>query len=95
MSASYPAGLLRPLPIPQDTWIDLSIDFIKSLPISNGFLVIMVVVDRLFKYSHFMPLKHPFTAVTVAIIFFDNVFNLYGMPLSIDTDQGSIFVSYF
>jgi hypothetical protein len=41
-------------------------DFIEGLPKSNVFSVIMVVVDKLTKYAHFVPLKHPFLAPQVA-----------------------------
>lgn len=79
----------------EDTWNDLSMDFIKGLPLSIGFSVILVVVDQIFKYPHFMALKHPFTAIIVAQKFFDNVFKLHGMPTSIVSDRGSIFLSHF
>lgn len=62
-------GLLQPLPIPTQPWHDLTMDFINGLPASDGYEVIMVVVDRFTKYAHFVPLHHPYTATTVARAF--------------------------
>jgi hypothetical protein len=58
-----------------------------------GFSVILVVVDRLSKYAHFFPLKHPYSAHQVAQVIFDNVCKLHGMPLSIVSDK--VFASGF
>ena len=44
--------LLQPLSIPSQHWEDISMDFITSLPKSEGKSVIMVVVDILAKYTH-------------------------------------------
>jgi hypothetical protein len=60
------ARLLQPLPIPEQSWIDLFMNFIEGLPSSNGYSVILAVVDRLTKYSHFFVVKHPFSAATIA-----------------------------
>ena len=55
-------------------------DFITSLPKSEGKSVIMVVVDRLTKYTHFCVLSHPFKASTIATTFMETIQKLHGNP---------------
>ena len=93
--ALSPLGLLQPLPIPHQIWDNLTMDFIEGLPKSNGYDAILVVVDRLSKYAHFSPLKHPFTAKTVVALFVKDIVRLHDIPRTIISDRDKVFLSHF
>lgn len=90
-----PAGLLQPIAIPNRTWEVVSMDFIEGLPSAQGKNVILVVVDKLSKYAHFLPLKHPYTAASVAGVYLSAVYKLHGMPVAIISDRDPVFTSLF
>lgn len=92
---ALPAGLLQPLPIPSQVWEDVAMDFITGLPNSFGYTTIMVVIDRLTKYAHFVALKTEYTSRMVAEVFMNQVVKLHGMPKSIVSDRGKVFTSNF
>ena len=70
-------------------------DFIEGLPVLESANAILVVVDKFSKFAHFIALKHPFTAQSVAQLFLDNVYRLHGLPKSIISDRDKIFASLF
>jgi hypothetical protein len=88
----YP-GLMNPLQILTAKWSEISMDFNERLPKSNGKDVILVVVDRLTKYAHFLPMSHPYTIHKVAILFMENIFKLHGLPKIIVLAWDGIFTS--
>ena len=90
------AGTLQLLPIPEWKWADISMDFIVGLPKSKkGNDSIWVIVDRLTKSAHFLPVRTTYTADTYARIFIREIVRLHGVPETIVSDRGSVFTSYF
>eukprot|EP00253_Pinus_taeda_P007798 PITA_07798 len=92
----HPAGLLQPLPIPEWKWETISMDFITGLPQTRkNHDSIMVVVDKLSKVAHFIPVHSTYKAVQIAHLFMQNVFRLHGLPKVIISDRDVKFTSTF
>jgi hypothetical protein len=91
-----PRGLLQPLSIPKWKWDDISIDFIVGLPLTaRKFDSIWVIVDRLSKSTHFIPVHTNYNVQKYAGIYIARVLCLHGVPKTIISDRGSQFVARF
>jgi hypothetical protein len=66
-------------------------DFIEGLPKVRGKSVILTVVDRFSKYTHFITLGHPYTTSSITHAFFDGIVRLHGFPTSIVSDRDPVF----
>jgi hypothetical protein len=91
-----PAGLLKPLEILEWKWENIAMDFVVGLPRSPcGKDAIWVIIDRLTKVSHFIPMKQTSSAADLVPLYIKEVVRLNGVPKSIVLDQDSKFVSKF
>src|SRR5215216_2541243 len=83
-----PTGLLQPLPIPDWKWDKIGMDFITGLPRTrSGYDSIWVVVDRLTKVAHFIPVKTTYTSAKLAKIYMNRIICMHGVPKSIVSDR--------
>src|SRR5512141_2002235 len=91
-----PAGLLQPLQIPEWKWEEIGMDFITGLPrTSSGHDSIWVVVDRLTKVAHFIPVHTTYSGKKLAELYLARIMCLHGVPKKIVSDRGSQFTSKF
>ncbi|PKA63075.1 hypothetical protein AXF42_Ash007871 [Apostasia shenzhenica] len=91
-----PSGMLQPLSIPMWKWEEIAMDFVIGLPRSQqGRDAIWVVVDRLTKSAHFLPIKTTDTAERLAKLYVEQIIRLHGIPKVIISDRDSKFTSHF
>ncbi|CAI7899456.1 unnamed protein product, partial [Closterium sp. NIES-53] len=88
------AGLLQPLPVPEQPWQVVSLDFITGLPsTSRGHDSILVVIDKFSKMGHFIPTNATATAEATARLFFDHIITIHGIPATLISDRDPKFTS--
>ena len=91
-----PARLLQPLPISDWKWDKIGMDFITGLPRTrSGYDSIWVIVDRLTKVAHLIPVKTTYNSARLAKIYMNKIVCLHGVPKSIVSDRGTQFTSHF
>lgn len=95
-SNKRPFGLLTPLPIPDSRWHTVTMDFIMDLPkSSSGNDAIMVLVDKLTKYVHLVPVLKTCSAEDVAKLFIQHIYQFHGAPKVLISDRDPRFTSKF
>jgi len=70
-------------------------DFIVSLPPVQGLSIVMVVMDLLSKFAHFITMKHDYNSQSIANSFISNIVKMHGMPCSTASGRDNIFMSHF
>ena len=91
-----PAGLLQPMEIPEWKWDQVTMDFVSGLPrTKNNHDSIWVIVDRLTKSAHFIPVLTTYSMDRLAELYTQNIVRLHGVPSSIISDRDSRFTSKF
>jgi hypothetical protein len=82
-----PASLLQSLQIPQWKWDEIGMDFIVGLPRTRAsYDSIWVVVDRLTKSAHFIPVKTSYISAVLAELYMSRIICLHGVPKKIVSD---------
>ncbi|KAJ9557088.1 hypothetical protein OSB04_011702 [Centaurea solstitialis] len=91
-----PSGLLQQPEIPEWKWEQISMDFVTKLPkTKKGHDTIWVIVDRLTKSAHFLPIKETYSIDKLAQLYVGEIVMRHGVPISIISDRDSRFTSRF
>ena len=91
-----PSGLLKPLMIPEWKWERIAMDFVVGLPRTpKGYNAIWVIVDRLTKSAHFLPVRTTYSMDRYAQLYVKEIVRLHGVPVSIVSDRDPRFTSKF
>ena len=90
-----PMGKLMPNRIPYRQWQIISVDLITELPQSHGYDSILVAVDCLSKWGHFITTTSDITLLGVARLFQDGIWKLHRLPKEVISDRGPQFVLNF
>jgi hypothetical protein len=91
-----PADLLQPLKVLEWKCEEIGMDFIVGLPRTrDGYDSIWVIVHRLTKVAHFIPMKTTYIGARLAVLYISRIVCLHGVPKKIVSDRGTQFTSQF
>ncbi|GJZ68971.1 putative reverse transcriptase domain-containing protein [Tanacetum coccineum] len=91
-----PSGLLQQPEILERKWERIAMDFVTKLPMtSSGHDTIWVIVDRLTKSAHFLPMREDYKIDRLARLYLNEIGARHGVPISIISDRDSRFTSRF
>ena len=91
-----PLGLLQPIRIPEWKWDRITMDFVVGLPLTGRrHDSVWVVVDRLTKSAHFLPVRTDYSLDKLAELYIKEIVRLHGILVSIISYQDSRFTSRF
>ncbi|GJW20678.1 hypothetical protein Tco_0031300 [Tanacetum coccineum] len=91
-----PSGLLQQPEIPEWKWKGIAMDFVTKLPrTSSGHDTIWVIVDRLTKSAHFLPMREDYKMDRLASLYLNEIVARHGVPISIISNRDSRFTSRF
>ncbi|KAA3483950.1 DNA/RNA polymerases superfamily protein [Gossypium australe] len=86
-----PSGLLQRILIPEWKWDRVTMDFVSGLPLTPRKKdAIWVIVDRLTKSAHFIPVKSDYSLDRLAELYISEIVRLHGVPLSIKKLQEAL-----
>ncbi|GJS09898.1 putative reverse transcriptase domain-containing protein, partial [Tanacetum coccineum] len=88
-------GFLQQPEIPEWKWEKITMDLVTKLPkSSSGHDTIWVVVDRLTKSAHFLPIREDYKTEKLARIYINEIVARHGVPVSIISDRDGRFASH-
>ena len=91
-----PSGLLNHFPNSQWKWYNITMDFASDFPpTQRKHDSIWVIIDRLTKSTHFIPIQLDYSMDRLAELYVNEIVRLHGIPLSIVFDRDPRFTSSF
>nr|GFA29206.1 putative reverse transcriptase domain-containing protein [Tanacetum cinerariifolium] len=90
-----PSGLLQQPEIPEWKWEKITMDLVTKFPRSSGgYDAIWVIVDRLTKSAHFLPIREGYKTKKLTRIYINEIVARHGVPVSIISDHDGRFSSH-